>query len=233
MVYGLAVGKDGREGLEIATDIIPDLIITDVMMPHMDGFELVHKLRQDESTSHIPVILLTAKTDIESKIEGIQQGADAYLEKPFHKEELLARIKKLLEMRKNLQQYYLKKAGLSGDIPVLQDSVTDKTRDLENSFVKRVREAVELNFTVEKLCRLVFMSHSQLHRKLDALTGCSPNRFIRLIHLNKAKTLLLDPENSIASAALECGYHDPGYFARVFKQEYGVTPQEWRAGGRQ
>lgn len=233
--YRLAVGKDGREGLEIATDIIPDLIISDVMMPYMDGFELVHRLRQDESTSHIPVILLTAKTDIASKIEGIQQGADAYLEKPFHKEELQARIRKLLEMRQNLQQYYLKKAGLSSDPAVPAGTVPDPTLDPENSFVKRVREAIEqnftdVNFTVEKLCKLVFMSHSQLHRKLDALTGCSPNRFIRLIRLNKAKTLLLNPENSIAAAALECGYQDPGYFARVFKQEFGVTPQEWRTG---
>lgn len=232
--YRLVVGKDGREGFDIATDMTPDLIISDVMMPHMDGFELVRKLRQDDSTSHIPVIMLTAKADIESKIEGIQLGADAYLGKPFHKEELLARIKKLLEMRKNLQLYYLKKAGINGDSAALPEAVPDKIHDQENSFVKRVRAAVEENFTdvsftVEKLCKTVFMSHSQLHRKLEALTGCSPNKFIRLIRLSKAKELLLDPENSIASAALECGYQDPGYFARVFKQEYGVTPQEWRS----
>ncbi|MBX2923968.1 MAG: helix-turn-helix domain-containing protein [Chitinophagaceae bacterium] len=233
--YRLAVGKDGREGFDIATDIVPDLIITDVMMPFVDGFELVNKLRRNENTSHIPVIMLTAKADISSKIEGLQQGADAYLEKPFNKEELLVRVNKLLEMRKNLQQYYLKKAGIQGDVPTQPVVIHDKKDDhtIENSFVKRVREAVEQNltdadFTVEKLCRLVFMSHSQLHRKLEALTGCSPNKFIRMIRLKKAKELLLDPSNSIASVALDCGYNDPGYFARVFKQEYGVTPQEWK-----
>ena len=233
--YRLAVGQDGREGFEIASEIIPDLIITDVMMPFVDGFELCSQLRSHEHTSHIPIIMLTAKADIESKMEGLEKGADAYLEKPFNREELLIRIKKLLELRKNLQQLYLKKAGLNIDVskamtPVEEVLSEDKK---ENEFVKRVREAIEIHltdsgFTVEQLCKIVFMSHSQLHRKLDALTGCSPNKFIRIIRLNKAKELLKQPDSSIASIAQDCGYNDPGYFARVFKQEYGITPQDWR-----
>lgn len=232
--YRLAVGKDGREGFEMAMETIPDLIITDVMMPHMDGFELVSKLRNSEKTSHIPVIMLTAKADIASKIEGLQQGADAYLEKPFNSDELLTRIRKLLEMRQNLQYYYLQKAGI--DDPAREELVPVKisSRALEDRFVRRVRETIEQNlndadFTVEKLSRLIFMSHSQLHRKLDALTGCSPSRFIRIIRLERAKGLLRDPANSIASVAMDCGYEDPGYFARIFKQEYSVTPQKWRS----
>ena len=239
--YRLAVGKDGKEGFEIAKEIIPDLIITDVMMPFVDGFELCKLLRSDEHTSHIPIIMLTAKADIESKLEGLSTGADAYLEKPFNKEELSIRINKLLELRKNLQQYYLKKAGLAdvAQSPAIlaatgEMMLNDKRED---EFVKKVREAIELhltetNFTVEQLCKLVFMSHSQLHRKLDALTGCSPNKFIRMIRFNKAKELLKDPSNSIGSVALDCGYNDPGYFARIFKQEYGVTPQEWRVNNK-
>lgn len=237
--YRLAVGKDGREGFEIATEKIPDLIITDIMMPFVDGFELTAQLRSNELTSHIPVIMLTAKADMQSKIEGLQKGAEAYLEKPFNKEELLVRIQKLLEMRKYLQQYYLKTAGIEDGIapPVAEEmAITRKAindEEKEDGFVKKVRKAVEQNltdihFTVEKLCKLVFMSHSQLHRKLDALTGCSPNKFIRMIRLKKAKELLQDPANSIGSIALDCGYADPGYFGRVFKQEFGVTPQEWR-----
>jgi CheY-like chemotaxis protein/AraC-like DNA-binding protein len=233
--YRLAVGKDGREGFDIAKDMIPDLIVTDVMMPYVDGFELVNKLRHNENTSHIPVIILTAKADADSRIAGLQQGADAYLEKPFNREELLVRIKKLLEMRKNLQRYYLKKAGIYEAAPMEPVNVPDKISDhaIEDSFVKKVREAVEQHltdagFTVEQLCKQVFMSHSQLHRKLEALTGYSPNKFIRMIRLKKAKELLQDPANSIASVALDSGYNDPGYFARVFRQEYGVTPQEWR-----
>ncbi len=234
--YRLAVGQDGREGFEIASEIIPDLIITDVMMPFVDGFELCRQLRSDEHTSHIPIIMLTAKADMESKMEGLEKGADAYLEKPFNREELLIRIKKLLELRKNLQQFYLKKAGLNNDAatgtPVLIEEQIIKNK-IEDEFVKRVREAIEIRladtgFTVEQLCKIIFMSHSQLHRKLDALTGCSPNKFIRIIRLNKAKELLKQPDSSIASISLDCGYNDPGYFARVFKQEYGVTPQDWR-----
>ena len=233
--YRLAVGKDGREGLEIAAELVPDLIITDVMMPFVDGFELCRSLRSDEHTSHIPIIMLTAKADIESKMEGLQQGADAYLEKPFNREELLIRIKKLLELRLTLQQYYLKRAGISSPAPEPSSTKTTQpaTTTIEDEFVKKVREAVEANiadadFTIEQLCKLVFMSHSQLHRKLDALTGCSPNKFIRIIRLNKAREMLKNPALSIASIAYECGYNDPAYFSRVFKQEYGETPQEWR-----
>ncbi len=233
--YRLAVGKDGREGIDIAADMIPDLIITDVMMPFVDGYELCRQLKQNRHTSHIPIIMLTAKADMESKLEGLQQGADAYLEKPFHREELLIRVKKLLELRKNLQQYYLKTAGID-NLPAIAATVPQEMiadTKIENDFVKKVREIVEANltntdFTVEQLCKSVFMSHSQLHRKLDALTGCSPNKFIRIIRLNKAKELLKDTTNSIASVALDSGYNDPGYFARIFKQEYGITPQKWR-----
>jgi len=234
--YRLAVGQDGREGFEIAAEIIPDLIITDVMMPFVDGFELCRQLRNDEHTSHIPIIMLTAKADMESKMEGLENGADVYLEKPFNREELLIRVKKLLELRKNLQQFYMKKAGINNDtetetIGQPEEQLTE--HKIEDEFVKRVREAVETHladtgFSVEQLCKMVFMSHSQLHRKLDALTGCSPNKFIRIIRLNMAKDMLKHTNNSIASIALDCGYNDPGYFARVFKQEYGLTPQDWR-----
>jgi YesN/AraC family two-component response regulator len=232
MDYRLAVGHDGREGLEIAKHLIPDLIITDVMMPFMDGFELVRQLREDDHTSHIPIILLTAKAEISSKIQGLQLGADVYLEKPFNKQELVVRIKKLLEMRENLQQYYLKMAGIQEvDYTIASDEIIE--HPIEDAFVKRVREAVEENltdatFTVEKLSSLVFMSHSQLNRKLEALTGYSPNKFIRMIRLKKAKQLLQNPAHSIASIAMDCGFNDPGYFARVFKSEYGITPQRWR-----
>ena len=233
--YKVAVGKDGAEGFDIAIDVIPDLIITDVMMPYMDGFEMVEKLRRDERTSHIPVIMLTAKADIASKMEGIDKGADAYLEKPFHKEELLLRIKKLLEQRKLLQQYYSRQIGIitNGDEKTKSIPEAIGIENIENEFIKKIREVVEANysnsdFSVEKLCKLVYMSHSQLHRKLEALTDYSPSQFIRMVRLNKAKELLGNPSNSISAVAMESGYNDPSYFARIFKQETGLTPQEWR-----
>ena len=126
--YKLAVAKDGREGFEIAADLVPDLIITDVMMPFVDGFELVKRLRKDERTSHIPIIMLTAKANIESKLQGIKEGADAYLEKPFNEEELLLRISKLLEQRQRLQQYFLHQAGISKDSAACGCFTTNKGR---------------------------------------------------------------------------------------------------------
>ena len=234
--YRLAVANDGREGFDIACQVVPNLIITDVMMPFVDGFELCRQLRADERTSHVPIIMLTAKAGIDSKIEGLQQGADVYLEKPFNREELLVRIKKLLEMRQSLQQYYLKKAGLSinpSATNIVTESIISDTA-IEDEFVSKIRKMIEANiseanFTVEQLCKQAFLSHSQLHRKLEALIGCTPNKFIRLIRLKKAKALLQNTTNSIATIAQDCGFNDPGYFARVFKQEYQVTPQEWRA----
>jgi len=229
--YRLAVGKDGQEGLEIATQTIPDLIISDVMMPVMDGFELCRRLKTDERTSHIPVILLTAKADLDSKLEGLERGADAYLEKPFNKEELLVRIKKLLELRGQLRQYYLKNAGLAEGAASARD--IPPVEKMEDVFVQKVKASVQahlddFDFNVEHLCKEVHLSQSQLQRKLDALIGLSPNQFIRFVRLNQAKVLLSNPDLSITAVAYDCGFNDPSYFGRVFKQEFGVTPQEWR-----
>ncbi|MCK6691864.1 MAG: ATP-binding protein [Thermoanaerobaculia bacterium] len=229
--YRLAVAKDGQEAVEIATEIVPDLMITDVMMPYRDGFEVCRTLRADVRTSHIPIIMLTAKADMESKLEGLEHGADAYLAKPFHKEELLLRIRKLLEMRQRLQQHYLASAGLADGAAKMEAQAPGP----EDQFVQKVREVVEAHlddssFDVEQLCRQMAMSHSQLHRKLSALTGLAATRFIRQVRLNKAKELLRDPALKITSVAYDTGFSDPGYFGRVFRQEFGVSPQEWREG---
>jgi len=229
--YALQVATDGLEGLEMATVHIPDLIISDVMMPKMDGFEFCRQIKSDERTSHIPIIILTAKADIGSKMEGLNLGVDAYLEKPFYQEELLVRIRKLLELRRQLQDYYLRTAGLQSGKIALADAHEVVLK--EDAFVLRARELVEshltdCDFNVELFCKEMHLSHSQLHRKLDALTGMSANQFIRSLRLQKAKSLLLQPELSITAVAFDSGFNDPGYFGRVFKQELGMTPVEWR-----
>ncbi len=236
--YRLAVAKDGQEGIDLATQLIPDLIISDVMMPQKDGFEVCQFLKNDERTSHIPIIILTAKADLDSKLEGLEQGADAYLAKPFHKEELLVRIKNLLHLRKKLQQHYLSLATGTEEAPlsnIATPAAPAPAPLVEDYFVKKVRRAVEAHlddyeFNVESLCREIGMSHSQLHRKLTAVTGLSANKFIRHIRLNKAKELLQDADTSISAVAYDTGFNDPSYFGRVFKQEFGVTPVEWREG---
>ncbi len=240
--YKLAVGKDGQEGFEIACELIPDLIITDVMMPFVDGMEMSRRIRKDERTSHIPIIMLTAKADMESKLEGLDQGADAYLEKPFYKDELKLRIKKLLEQRKLLQKVYSKVAGLqkTHDTSGSADNIDEENSSsfeeipaIENQFVKKVREEIEKNlgdesYSVEQLSKNIYLSYSQVHRKLSALTGHSPNQYIRLLRLQKAMELLKNTDDSISSIALECGFSDASYFGKVFRQEYGMTAQEFR-----
>ncbi|WP_373549461.1 ATP-binding protein [Haliscomenobacter sp.] len=231
--YRLEFAVDGQEGFDKATELIPDLIISDVMMPRMDGFTLCQHLRNDERSSHIPIILLTAKADFESKLTGLDRGADVYLEKPFQPEELRLRIKKLLELREKLKQHYLQSAGLRAHA-ALEGSTLEKREDV---FVQKIRECIEANlsdhtFSIEQLCKAIHLSQRQLQRKLEALTGFSPNQFIRQIRLNQAKILLLDPELSVTSVAYDCGFSDPSYFARVFKQEFDRTPLEWREAAR-
>ncbi len=233
-MYRLLISRNGQEGLDRAMEIVPDIVISDVMMPVMDGFELCRRLKTDERTDHIPIILLTARADFESKIEGLELGADAYLAKPFAAEELLVRLKKLLELRRQLQRHYLQAAGLTQGAMVIQN--LPDLRKADDAFVKKVREVVEshlddYDFNITQMCRELLLSQSQLHRKLEALTGYSPNQFIRYVRLNKARELLRNTDLSVMAVALECGFSDPAYFARVFKQELGVTPVEWRASG--
>jgi signal transduction histidine kinase/DNA-binding response OmpR family regulator/ligand-binding sensor domain-containing protein len=237
--YRLAVSKDGQEGLDIARELIPDLIITDVMMPVMDGFEMTRNLRIDERTSHIPIIMLTAKADIDSKLEGIDYGAEVYLEKPFNVDELKLRVRKLLDQRMILQKAYASKLGVHTFVNEKTNKEEKTSYDdivvpqLENEFVKKVTLEIEAHlsdesFSVEQLARSLFMSYSQVQRKLNALIGMSPNHFIRHLRLQKAKELLSTTDETILNISSDCGFSDPSYFAKVFKQEFGVGPQEWR-----
>jgi signal transduction histidine kinase/ligand-binding sensor domain-containing protein/AraC-like DNA-binding protein/DNA-binding NarL/FixJ family response regulator len=252
--YVVEIANNGQECEDLSFKTIPDLIVLDVMMPFKDGFEVCKTLKTDERTSHIPIIMLTAKAAIESRLEGLEQGADDYLTKPFHKKELLLRIKNLLELRRQLQQYYrstLEVTSSEGNLPIAENPIptsvntlkdTEKSsknpsiplaNSLENAFVVKVRKAIEAHmdspdFDVEKLCRYLALSHSQVHRKLSALTGLSATHFMRYVRLVKAKEMINSSGYSIAAIALDCGFNDPAYFSRVFKQEFGITPQGWR-----
>ncbi len=242
--YNLLIAKDGQECEDLAFDKTPDLIISDVMMPFKDGFEVCQTLKTDERTSHIPIIMLTAKADMDSKLQGLEHGADVYLMKPFNKDELLLRIKKLLELRQQLQQFY-RSTVMSANTPSgvggteggkIQPPAKPNPllNNADNTFVLKVRTFIETNlnnanFDVEKLCRDLLLSPSQVHRKLTALTGLSTNSFIRYVRLVKAKELLIQNAHfSISAVAYDCGFNDPAYFSRAFKQEFGVTPQVWR-----
>lgn len=219
--YRVVLAENGRIGLDLATEHTPDLIVTDIMMPEMNGQELTERLKNDERTSHIPVIMLTAKADQSDKIEGLTTGADAYLTKPFDARELLATINNLIELRRRLHERFSKEVRFK-PAEVLETSLDDK-------FLHRVREAIEANmddeqFGVENLARQVALSRSQLHRKLQALTGKGPNEIIRQMRLERAKSLLEQGAGTISEIAFRVGFNSPAYFSTCFSEQYGYPP---------
>lgn len=231
--YRLETAANGQAGIGKALEAVPDIIVSDVVMPEKDGFELTRALKADARTSHIPIILLTAKADVESRIEGLEQGADAYLPKPFNKKELLVRMKKLLELRQSLRRHYL--ALAAGASSGASGQEKPGISDAEKTFLDKARSVIEAylddhTLNVDRLCLELAMSHSQLHRKLTALTGYSPNRFIRYVRLSKAKTLLSQTDTPVNLIAYDTGFSDPDYFSRAFRKEFGKTPTEFRKG---
>lgn len=223
--YNIITARDGQEGIDIATEHVPDLIISDVMMPRKDGFELCATLKTNTVTSHIPIVLLTAKSDADSRIEGLTRGADAYLPKPFNRTELTIRLRKLLELRRILQErYHSAKAPVSTDDPVLQ---------VEDAFIERIRNYVQENIddenlSITSLCKTLRVSRSQLHNKTKALTGQSATGFVRSIRLNKARDLLRRSDLNISQIAYEVGFGDPAYFTRTFTKKFGESPKKVR-----
>lgn len=225
--YDIDVAYNGHIGIEKALESVPDLIVSDVMMPQKDGFEVVQTLKNDERTSHIPIVLLTARADVESRIAGLRRGADAYLAKPFHQEELLVTLANLLDLRQKLQARYNK-----ADLALSPQPAAD-TADLtlEDAFVQKVRTAIlerlsDPDLNVESLCRSLAMSQSQLHRKITALTGKNAVQHIRSMRLARAKELLESGQQNISEVAYEVGFRDPKYFSRVFTEEFGVAPSK-------
>ena len=196
------------------------------MMPVKDGFEVLETLKNNEFSSHIPIVLLTAKADVQSRLAGLQRGADAYLSKPFHQEELLLTVANLLESRKKLQLKYQQNV-LSPAAPEVQAD------DPEDSFLQKVRAIVETNYRQEdfglpQLCRKMGMSRSQLFRKMKALTDLAPSDLIRTHRLNRARALLECGTANVAEAAWEVGFKDPSYFSKLYQEEFGEAPSTTR-----
>ncbi|MCK6690482.1 MAG: ATP-binding protein [Thermoanaerobaculia bacterium] len=229
--YRLLLARNGQEGVDMALEHIPDLIVSDVMMPLKDGFEVCAQLKNDERSSHIPVVLLTARTGVHDRIAGLQHGADAYLAKPFHPEELRAVLANLLETRKKLQAKYSNPSRAGTALP--ESGQGGESPDREDRFLEKIRAVVEENLlqpnlTVEDISRMLGMSYPVVHRKVTALTGRSLTLYVRAVRLRKARVLLADPSLLISDVAYETGFNDPKFFSRVFLEEYGVTPSEYR-----
>lgn len=234
--YRTLLARNGRTGIEQALEYIPDLIVSDVMMPEKDGFEVCELLKNDERTSHIPIVLLTARAGVEDRISGLRRGADAYLAKPFHPEELRVVLANLLELRQKLQAKY-SKLGLrhvDSGVPDAQTPALKNTEpDQEDVFLQKLRAVVEsrlsqTDLSVEEISRMVGMSYPVVHRKVTALTGRSLTLYMRAVRLQQARILLADPALSIADVAYETGFNDPKFFSRVFSEEYRMTPSAFR-----
>lgn len=233
--YLLNYAENGKIGVEKALTTIPDLIISDVMMPEMDGFELCHALKTDARTSHIPVILLTAKTAIESRITGLQGGADAYMTKPFEALELQIQVANLLKIRAILKKRYSNISSTSDEVVEHIDSQFKAIIQTEDAFMEKLKTFVANNyqnpdFNTQDMLKHLLMSDNQLRRKLTAIANTTPGRFIRDFRLAKAKDLLKNTSLTISEITYDIGLNDPRYFSRIFTKAFGVSPREFRKG---
>lgn len=230
--YRVVLVRDGFSGLENAFRILPDLIISDVMMPEMSGIELCAQLRADIRTSHIPIILLTARTDSGSVRAGLEKGANLYLTKPFDREQLRYYVNNSLQLARQLRDYYRSHwtGGSDSHLPLPEGMPVGQ----ETVFIKNVNEMIvehyaDCQFGVEKLATLLHISKAQLHRKAGALGGESVGNMIRKYRINKARTMLSErPDLTVTDIAFECGFTDANYFSTVFSKEYGVAPSVFR-----
>ncbi|MEZ4954372.1 MAG: DNA-binding response regulator, partial [Saprospiraceae bacterium] len=229
--YQVLLAQNGQQGIEMALETVPDLIVSDVMMPEKDGFELLEFLKNDERTSHIPIILLTAKTDDASRIKGLERGADAYLSKPFNKQELLVRLRKLLELRKKLQERYgVQQFSLNQDKRPAQ---TNEPAQYEDAYILKIQTILnenleDENFGVKELCAAMGVSRTQLHNKIKALTGKSTTHYIRFLRLQKARHLLLTSDKTVSEVAFEVGFRHLQHFSTSFAEEFGTPPSKVR-----
>ena len=209
--------RDGKEALEMAIDIIPDIIISDVMMPRMDGYRLTEQLKEDDRTNHIPIILLTAKAGQAEKIRGLEGGADAYLTKPFHEEELFVRIDQMIRTRRRLWEAFASRA------------TTELSAPPQDPFLRRALEVLEQQyanevFGVREFGEALHLSRMQVHRKLKALTNFSTSQFINDFRLQKGRALLVEEQLTVSEVSYSCGFRDPGYFSKLFTRKYGQSP---------
>lgn len=232
--YRIFQARNGEEGLNIAIENIPDIIISDLMMPKIDGIQLCKKVKTDERTSHIPVILLTAKTAINSKLEGLETGADDYLSKPFNTDELQARVKNLVEQRRMLRERFSKELAQSKEpadsgspsVPNLPSNT------LDNSFLQTVIKIIESNLSdsdlgIERLEEEIAMSRVQLYRKIKAVTNQTPGELIRNYRLKTASVLLSKNDLTVSEIAFKVGFNNLSYFTKCFKEVFGCTPSEY------
>jgi signal transduction histidine kinase/DNA-binding response OmpR family regulator len=239
--FDLIEAANGRDAFALATEQVPDLVLSDVMMPDIDGLQLCAMLKADEKTSHIPILLLTARSQVEDRIQGFESGADGYLSKPFNGEELRVRVRTLVEERRRLRARF----GAMTTVTE-RDSVNDARESAapptlpprEAEFLEKVRKAIDeqlsdSQFGVDRLAEEMFMSPRQLYRKVEAVTGETPAGFIRARRMQRAKALLSTGRYSVKEVAYQVGFKSRPSFSAAYRQAYGVSPSDRGTGGRE
>ena len=217
--------RNGEAGIAKARGIVPDLIITDIMMPRMDGYRFSKEIRKDERTSHIPIIMLTAKAGLDHKIEGLETGVDAYLTKPFSTRELKVTVRNLIQQRRELRKRF------SSSTVIKPSDVSAVSAD--QVFLKKTISIVEKHFDdeqfgVELLASEAGMSVSQINRKLRALIDQPAGQLIRSLRLQRAADLLKQNSGTIAEICYQVGFSDQSYFSRAFKKQFGCSPSDYK-----
>ncbi len=223
--YEIYEAEDGSRGLALTYDIVPDLIIADIILPGVDGLRVTETIKQDIRSSHIPVILLTAKSSMEEQIEGIRLKADAFITKPFNLQHLEETIKNLLNNRSLLREHY------TSELPT--ESRSNSSKKIDRKFINEFTAIVENNlsnedFSIDDICREIGISRVQLYRKVKALIGYNVNDYILTVRLQKAKYFLSNGELPIAEIASKVGFSSQAYFSTVFKSKFLVTPSEFK-----
>lgn len=222
--FMVEVAEDGQKGLQKAVEINPDLIICDVMMPAMDGFEVTRRLKEDFQTCHIPIILLTAHSSIEHQLEGIQSGADAYIMKPFSLKYLVTRVFKLIEQREQLKKRFSNEYVLDGNLI----TSTDKDKEFFNLIDKILEEHLaDTEFSVDKFAELAKQRRTIFYKKVKGITGLSPNELIKIKRLKRAAELLLQGDLTVSEISYKVGFDDPFYFSKCFKAQYKCSPSKY------
>lgn len=223
-IYTVVDAENGQQGIQKAQEIIPDLIISDIMMPGVDGYELCRVLKSDVQTSHVPIILLTAKASEENILQGLETGADDYVTKPFSTNILKARIKNLIDIRSQLQQNLNREMTLQ--------PVKTSVSKIDREFLQELQDVIKKNlsdpeFNVEELCKKLYMSNTTLYRKIQALCGQTPTEFIRSCRLKRAAQLLESGFGSVTEVAFEVGFSSRTYFTKCFKQRFQQLPSDY------
>lgn len=226
--YRIIEAENGHQAYQLAKKHIPDIIITDWMMPEMTGFELAQKVRQDEKTSHIFILMVTVKSSDVSKEEGFKAGVDYYITKPFNPKLLDLRIKNILETRKKYKSQFLKNNITLNPKPIKGVSISSKDEEFLNKLIAIIDENInDSKLNIEFVCKSIGFSNSQLYRKMKGLTGLSTNEFIRSIRLKRAAELLLSEKYTISEVTYKVGFNDLQYFRRCFKNQYHMTPSKY------